>query len=137
MDDVSYFMTYYRHYFVVCHQVHQSGTDTYATVTTGKCIYIYYFINAEIYFQSVYLFYIAYQFFKPFAVFTIWCSQWVVGIHPLHIFLTHSGYVSIRQGDGFYGIGSGLYNFAYIDFFSSDLKLSRSTKTYSTDQCSH
>ena len=36
MDDMTDFMTDYCHYFFVGHDIHQSGTDTYAAVATGE-----------------------------------------------------------------------------------------------------
>ena len=90
------FMTYHCHYFFIRHNIHQTGADTYTTVTAGKGVYVYYFIYAKVKFQSVHFFDMSRQFLQTFAIFSIRFCQWIMSVHPCHIFLTHISNVRIR-----------------------------------------
>ena len=64
-------------------------------VSTGKSIHVYNFINTEVQFQPVHFFDVAGQLLQTFAVFSVRFCQWIVCIHPDHVFLTHVGDVRV------------------------------------------
>ena len=89
-------MTDYCHYFFVSHDVHQSGTDTHAAVTTGESVNVHYFIYAKVNFHTIYFFDVSGQSFQAFSVFAVRFGQWVMLVHPFHILLAHSSNVGVR-----------------------------------------
>ena len=84
------------HYFLVVHDVHQSGTDTHTAVAAGESVYVHYFIYAKVYFHAIHFFDVAGQSFQTFSVFAVRFGQWIMLVHPFHVFFAHGSDVGIR-----------------------------------------